>query len=410
MTVETARRALAINGGEPVRQTPFPPRVLVTEAERDAVMALFDSAIAASTAIGYAGPEEEAYCEAFAAMLGGGYADAVSSGTAAVYIALRALSLPPGSEVVVPAINDAGGTMPILLAGCVPVIADSAPGSYNAGTEQIAACLSERTSAILLPHIGGEPADVTGIRALADERGVPLVEDCAQAQGASVAGRMLGSIGHLATFSTMHLKHSHTGGQGGVVFTRDPDLYQKVRWHGDRGKPYGLPAGSTNVVAALNFNLDEIHAAIGRVQLGTLSENVAVRRRAAATLIEEVEAATDGAVSSPELVPGAEPSYWFLRLRLALDLLSCTKQDFREALVAEGIPLLFDPMVPHEADWFRGTAPIGARDWPDRGPVSTPHAHQAIAEHFSIAVNGRWTEPEVADTLTALRKVSSAFS
>ena len=115
---------------------------------------------------------------------GGGYADLVNSGTSALYAALGALKLEAAGEVVIPPITDPGGAMPAALLCQVPVVADAAPGSFNAGAEQIAAVLTPHTRAIVVAHIAGEPADMTPILALAEERGIPVIEDCAQSHGA----------------------------------------------------------------------------------------------------------------------------------------------------------------------------------------------------------------------------------
>ena len=157
---------LAIDGGPAVREVPFPSRDLFGAEEKQAVIDLFNESIESGEAFGYNGPEEQAYCEAFADFMGGGCADAVNSGTSAVYVALRALDIEPLSEVIVSPITDPGGQMPVALAGHVPVVADSAPGTYNTGPEQIEACITPRTSAICVGHILGEPLDMEGITAV----------------------------------------------------------------------------------------------------------------------------------------------------------------------------------------------------------------------------------------------------
>jgi dTDP-4-amino-4,6-dideoxygalactose transaminase len=144
---------LAIDGGPAVRSEPFPSRGLFGTEERDAVMDLFDEAIEEGEAFGYNGPREQAYCEAFAEFMGGGYADAVNSGTSAVYVALGTLDPEPGAEVIVSPITDPGGQMPVALAGYVPVVADAAPDSYNVGPEQIEACVTPHTGAICVGHV-----------------------------------------------------------------------------------------------------------------------------------------------------------------------------------------------------------------------------------------------------------------
>ena len=217
-----------------------------------------------------AGPETKAYCRAFAEYLGGGYAAAVNSGTNAVYVALRALDLEPGSEVIVPAITDAGGAMPVALLNCIPVPADCEPGSLNTSRGQIKEVLTDRTAAIVVAHLTGHAVDHGSDPGSGGRRNIPVVEDCAQAHGALYKGRMVGTFGAISAFSTMFGKHHATGAQGGVVFTRDTLLFARARQVIDRGKPFGALGNPTNVIASLNFNQDEISMAIGRVQLEKL--------------------------------------------------------------------------------------------------------------------------------------------
>ncbi len=199
---------LAIQGGDKVRTTPWPVRRLFGQQEKNAVMELFDRAIKeGSHLLGYNGEQEQQYCKDFADYLGGGYADGVNSGTNALYVALRSLDLEPGSEVIMPPITDPGGMMPVPLDHCIPVVADSVPGSYNTGAEQIAARLTERTRAIIVAHISGIPVDMDPVLELAKRHGIPVIEDCAQAHGATYKGRIVGSLGDVSAFSTMFGKH-----------------------------------------------------------------------------------------------------------------------------------------------------------------------------------------------------------
>src|SRR5262249_17813563 len=150
----------------------------------------------------------------------------------------------------------------------------SHPESILTSAKQIKAVLTDRTSAIVVAHMGGHPVDMDPILELATERQIPVVEDCAQAHGAVYKGRMVGTLGTISAFSTMFGKHHSTGGQGGVIFTRDPLLLAKARQFGDRGKAFGIPDKDGNLLASLNFNQTEINMAIGRVQLDKLPASI----------------------------------------------------------------------------------------------------------------------------------------
>lgn len=408
---------LAIEGGPKVREKPWPPRQLLGEEEKSAVLALFEKAIASGEPIIYEGPEEQAYCREFAEFMGGGYADAVSSGTAGLFVALHALNPEPFTEVIVSPITDPGGMMPIVFLNCIPVIADTAPGSYNTSAEEIAKLISPLTSAIVVAHIGGEPAEIEKISSLAKEHNIPLIEDCAQALGAKYNGRYVGTFGDIAIFSTMFGKHYSTGGQGGIVYTRREDLYWKIRRAADRGKPFGLPEGSTNCIASLNFNSDELRCAIGRVQLRKLPWVVERRREIVARIAEGIKDLE--IISIPQPLPGAEPSYWFLRIQFHEDKAKVNKEKFCQALSAEG--LLVTPnyfALPHLMDWFKHRAVFGKSGYPWASPdykgdphreFPTPNALSAVKNNFNLTIYESWGEEEIRDIVKALRKVGEAY-
>ena len=415
--MNNAIKELAINGGTAVRTAPWPRRNLFGAAEKQAAIDLFDRAIAAGEAFGYNGPEEAAYCSEFAEFLGGGYADAVNSGTAAVYVALRALELEPFTEIIVPPITDPGGIMPVPLIGCIPVPADAAPDSYNTEAAQIAARLTSRTSAIVIAHIAGTPCDMDPIMELARAHNLPLVEDCAQAHGALYKGRPVGTIGDIAAFSTMFGKHHASGGQGGIVFTKSEALYQKTRWMSDRGKAFGLPPGTGNVVAALNLNNDEMACAIGRVQFRKLPATLARRRDFVAKLV--VACRSCQSIHVAETRPDCESAYWFLFLRLNLDKLCCDKETFVQAVNAEGVPLgatyLYTPAL---APWCREHRVFGQSGFPWTNPLYTgdPDAHYDLpnalatdATHCRLGLHENLGDAEVADIVAAFAKVERAF-
>lgn len=407
---------LAIDGGEKVRQEPFPKRRLFGAEEQEAVTALFARATESGDAIGYNGPEEQAYEQEFCQFMGGGYADLVNSGTSALYVALGALQLEPAGEVVVPPITDPGGVMPVALLNQVPVVADAAPGTFNAGPEQIEAVLSPYTRAIVVAHIAGEPADMDPILEIARSRHLPVIEDCAQAHGARYKGRLVGTLGDLAAVSTMSGKHHATGPQGGVVYTRNEELYWEAKRFADRGKPFNLPA-SSNVRAGLNLNGNDLSAAIGRVQLRKLPQIVARRQEVARQIhagMAELKAVRPG-----RLVADTEPSYWFLRFHLDVEKVQVDKDRFAQAVAAEGIPVGASYRhLPSEAIWFRERRVFPGSDYPWGLPAypgnrcasfPCPNAVEAVESHFILSIHENFTGREVADVLTALKKVEEAY-
>ena len=409
---------LTLHGGPKLRTDPWPARGLLGAEEKAAVVALFDEAMSSGQAFGYNGPQEEAYCQEFAAWMGGGYADGVSSGTAGLYVALRALDIEPFTEVIVGAVTDPGGMMPIPLLNCIPMVADVAPGSYNSGPEQIEPLLSPLTSAIVVAHIAGEPADMEGIMALAQEHGLFVIEDCSQSHGALLHGKKVGSFGDLGVFSTMHGKHHCTGGQGGVVYTRDDELAMAVRRASDRGKPFGLGPEATNVVASLNLNSNDLAATIGRVQLKRLPGILSRRRE----LVSRIREATEPlrAVSVPQPLPGAEPGYWFLRMEVDSSTITCDKTTFCQALAAEGLPIAIDyrAALPHTMDWFVHRRVFGSSGYPWVSPqyrgdpnrsFPCPNAQDVMDRQFNLYLHEGWGDHDVDDALAIMQKVENAY-
>ena len=159
----------------------------------------------------------------FAAMVGAEFAIALASGSAAVHVAVAAIDPEPGDEIITTSITDMGALTPILYQGAIPVFADVDPLTCNVTAETIAARLSDRTKAIIVTHLFGNPCEMTPILELARSRGLPVIEDCAQAYLASENGRMVGTFGAIGCFSLQQGKHITTG-EGGLVVTDDPRL------------------------------------------------------------------------------------------------------------------------------------------------------------------------------------------
>ncbi len=407
---------LAIDGGEKVRGEAFPARRLFGEEEREVAVRLFDEALKSGSAIGYNGVEEREYeCE-FVGFMGGGYADLVNSGTSALYVALAALRLPVAGEVVVPPITDPGGVMPVALLCQVPVVADAAEGSFNAGAEQIEKVLTPHTRAIVVAHIAGEPVDMDPVLELACSRGIPVVEDCAQAHGALYRGRTVGTLGTIAAFSTMSGKHHATGPQGGVVFSRDEELIWEAKRFADRGKPFNSDAAS-NVRAGLNLNGNDLAAAIGRVQLRRLPQIIERRRQIARQIKESIAGLR--AVRPGREAGGEGGVYWFMRFFVDTDQLTIDKNAFARAVAAEGIPVGASYRhIPSEAKWFRERCVFPGSDYPwglpdyqgDRAATfDCPQAVAAAESHFMLSIHENFGAREVEDIAAAFAKVEAAY-
>jgi dTDP-4-amino-4,6-dideoxygalactose transaminase len=224
------------------------------------------------------GPRVAEFERSFAASVGAKHALAVSSGTAALHLAVLAAGCGPGDEVVVPSLTFAAAANVVAAAGARPVFCDVAGSDdLNLDPADAEAAVTPATKAIIVLHYGGFPCDMDAVLAFAERRRVLVIEDCAHAPGASLRGRACGTLGHVGCFSFFSNKNLPIG-EGGMVVTDDDDLAERVRllrshgmttvtWERHRGH-----ASSYDVVATgLNYRLDEVRAAIGLLQLTRLA-------------------------------------------------------------------------------------------------------------------------------------------
>ena len=408
---------LAIDGGVPVRSEPFPRRLLIGEEEIDALHGLLEKE---STRGGgfdrYGGEHVDAYERDFAAYHGIAYATATSSGTAAIHAALGALRLDIACEVISSPITDPGGVAPILWNNCIPIFADANPQTMNVDPDSISERISERTRAIIVTHLAGQPVDMDPVMEAARAHGLPVVEDCSQAHGASYKGRLVGTIGDVGAFSLMGGKHHTAGGQGGMVITNDEEIYWNAKRFADRGKPFGSEE-SKNLFLGLNYRMTEIEAVIGRVQLGKLDQVLSRRRALAAELADRISDLR--AIRLGTIIPGAVSSYWFLLLHVDADLLTVTKERFALATAAEGVPISphYDWII-YETPWFRRRATYGKSGCPWTCPYygrevayegSCPNARRAVDAHAVLHWHEGYTSREIEDFASALHKVEAAY-
>lgn len=226
----------------------------------------------------FLGKNVRAFESEFAAYCGARECIGVSDGTAALHIALRALGVGPGDEVIVPAHTFFATAEATALAGATPVFADAEPETRCVTAATIAAKITERTKAIIVVHIHGQIAEMAPIVALARERGIPLIEDAAQAHGAEYNGRRAGSLADVACFSFYFSKNLGAYGEAGGITTDDAALAERIRTVRDHGSRVRYQ----HEVIGMNGRLDEVQAAVLRVKLPHLDRWNARRRELAA--------------------------------------------------------------------------------------------------------------------------------
>jgi dTDP-3-amino-2,3,6-trideoxy-4-keto-D-glucose/dTDP-3-amino-3,4,6-trideoxy-alpha-D-glucose/dTDP-2,6-dideoxy-D-kanosamine transaminase len=248
------------------------------------------------------GPETEGFEREFAAAVGARHCVAVTSGTAALQVALMALDVGEGDEVITVANTCAPTATAIRLTGARPVFVDVRPDDLQMDVARVGARVSRRCRCILPVHLWGHAVDLAPLLALAERHGVPVVEDCAQAQGTLYRGKQVGTFGRLGCFSFYPTKNLGAYGDAGAVVTDDGELAARLR----RLRMYGYDAQGVAVDAGGNFRIAEFQAAVLRVKLRHLDAWLERRRRNAATYGDELR---HPEVELPPVPDGTLPSY-----------------------------------------------------------------------------------------------------
>lgn len=256
--------------------TAFQPWPCFTQQEADAV-----ANVLLSNKVNYwTGQECRQFEQEFAAWVGVPYAVALTNGTVALDLALKALGIGSGDDVIVTSRTFLASASSIVTAGANPVFADIEPDSQNISLQTIQAVITPQTRAIICVHLAGWMCDMDPIMQFANERGIYVIEDCAQAHGAYYKGRAAGSIGHIGAWSFCQDKIMTTGGEGGMVTTHDEQLWQKMWSYKDHGKSYEAVYQRQHAPGfrwvhesfGTNWRMTELQAVIGRIQLTYMPE------------------------------------------------------------------------------------------------------------------------------------------
>ena len=279
--------------------------------------------------------------EAFSRFVGSEFAVSCSSGTAALHLALKAFDIGAGDEVIVPTLTFIATASSVVHAGATPVFADSEIKTLNIDPEKIEQCISERTKAIIVVHLYGHPADMDPIVKIAKRHNLIVIEDAVEAHGARYKGRMVGSIGDIATFSFYGNKVITTG-EGGLVVTNRGDIAERVRLlrdHGmDRSKGYWHP------VLGFNYRMTNMQAALGVAQMEKITEIIQRKRMLAkgySELLHELPGLT-----TPKEMDWATHIYWLYTILIDNHVSPVNRDALVRGLVDNGIDArpVFVPM------------------------------------------------------------------
>jgi dTDP-4-amino-4,6-dideoxygalactose transaminase len=320
---------LALNGGSPTRTTPFPSWPKFDETDERALAGVLHSG-----RWGMADRIDE-FEAAFAAYQEAEYGISLNSGTTALQVALSAVGVGPGDEVIVPSYTFVATASAVAAVGGVPIFVDVLDDTYNIDPASVQEALTERTRAVIAVHIGGQPADLDALGELLADRDIALIEDAAQAHGAAWKGRKIGAIGDLGTFSFQASKNL-TAGEGGAVISNNRELADRAWSHHNCGRSR-TGAWYEHPRLGSNYRMSEFHAALLLSQLEHLDEQMATRTRNA-QLLTSLLAGIEGLTPLKADERVTTHAYHLYVLRFDSERFGgVDRERFIEALNAEGV-------------------------------------------------------------------------
>lgn len=341
-----------------------------------------------------------------------------SSGSAGLHIAVAALQLMPGAEIITSPVTDMGSVIGMLYQQCVPVFADIDPHTYNLDPEDVRRRITRHTKALMIVHLAGNPSDLDALLAIAREHDLFVIEDCAQSWGAKYRGRPVGLFGHLACYSFNEYKHVSCG-DGGIVGTNDPRFGPTLAKWGD--KHYDRATGGRNPeTLSPNYRMSEPQAAVAGAQLTKLPDIIDAHIRLGSRLVNHLKELALPGVVLPAIDPRDTHSFWFCLLRLTPSAFRCSRDEFVTALQAEGAqvaagyipkPVYGYPLF-QKHDFFCGGWPLreaGLTEM-DYRHVKCPVAEKMLAEGVSLPISPAMSEEIIDQTVTALAKVARYYA
>jgi dTDP-4-amino-4,6-dideoxygalactose transaminase len=342
MQQQLPKGGLAIDGGQCVRTRKFAPWPSLSEDEIEAA-----SVVLRSGKLNYwTGEEARQFENEFASFAGCQHAIAVANGTVALELALYGLKIGTGDEVIVPSRTFVASASCAIMRGAKPVFADVDPISQTLTANNIREVLTPSTKAIIAVHLAGWPCDMDPIIELARQHGLRVIEDCAQAHGATYKGRPVGCLGDAAAFSFCQDKIMSTGGEGGMLTTNDDELWERAWSFKDHGKDHDAAHKEQTSTGfrwlhdsfGTNWRLTEMQAAIGRSLLAKLPGQLEVRRRNANILSRRFGTLPALRVTIPPEEIGHAYYKYYVFLRPEWLRNEWSRDHLLRAIVAEGIP------------------------------------------------------------------------
>ena len=412
-----AQEKLALLGGPKTKTTPFGTGKRFGSEELTELKEALDQ----NTLFYWYGNKVKAFTKKFAEMYGTKHCVATTSGTASIHVALGAVGVGPGDEVITSPITDMGSVIGILYQNTIPVFADLDPHTYNLDPASVEAKITDRTKAIVVVHLAGNAADMDAIMDIAHRHNVRVIEDCAQSYLTRYKGRLCGSIGDIGCFSLNDFK-AISAGDGGMLIMNDEDLYLRSLRFADKNYNRLPTSGPSHDVEFLapNYRMNELTGAVGLAQLGRL-EWICDRRNAFGDRLSAGIKDLPG-IEIPKILDGCRSTYWFYMLRIDEAKAGADRDQFADALTAEGIPCSkgYIPTCVYSNEMFShrniydGTkcpleCPLYVTHKPDYHVGLCPNAEAILQTAIRLNVNEFYTAQDADEVVRAIRKVADYY-
>ena len=352
-------------------------------------------------------------CRRACELFGARHAVAASSGTAALHAAVGGLGVRAGAEVITTPITDMGTLIAILYQNAIPVFADVDPRAYNLTAESIERVMTDRTEAVIVVHLTGNPAEMDDIIALCRSRNVALIEDAAQAYGCTYRGRHVGTFGDCGCFSLNDFKHI-SAGDGGFILTDNEDLF--YRCHDFADKHYDRHGRGCRLAGlAPNYRMTELQAAVALAQMDRMRA-VTDRRHELGTRLSAALADVPG-ILPPRVPEGGACSYWFYMFRVDADVLGIDRDTFcarlKELNIPAGAGYIPNPLYREPVFCDKSFFPGGV--WPaelaagrryDYTATRCPNAERVLDTAVTLPLHEGMDETDVDDYAAAIARVA----
>lgn len=400
---------LAINGGIPVRQKPFPNREPFGAEE----IRLVTEAILSQNLFYTEGNKTTEFEKRFAEKYGVKYAVTCSSGTASVHSAIAALDPSPGDEMITAPVTDFGTIAGMLFQGVIPVFADWKENTFTIDPEDVERKITPRTKAIVVVHLFGNPCDMDRITDIAKRHHIKVIEDCCQAYFTYYKGKLCGTIGDIGCFSMQQSKHL-TAGEGGVVITNDDNLAMRTGLFRDKGWENRHKWGSRSYsFLGLNYRMNDLTGAVALAQLGKVEKTVDIMHARGDYLTECIKD-IPGIIPAP-VTEGGRHSYWLYPIKFV----DYDAVQFVKALNAEKIPFgwgytvnpiyLCTDALTKKRTFGQSSYPFDSIYNPRRVEYKEglcPVAEKELRMLGTLRIYENWSEEDIDDVAKAIRKVA----